>query len=330
MGGIMFGALGYQPITYPFDAAGGEGLELFDAAGRRPSGDSKPGIDPNQFTLFQLSSDAGKPPVLDLHAATPTLKGSDDNPDVRVSVDLLSFRMAPSEGLDDKMQATLRLDMGKDRSSSSQLDPLFWSIAAGLDLAAQAVTAPQESKSMSSDLSRAFRRQPIEIPGGLAELRVEVVAHEEPPWWRRIFSFADNASARKLVAAVGFPGIALDAVQLLDTMLGKVAETKAKPIFQSRPLTVALSERAALDYTAGLSSVSAAVLNDGIFLMLRHKDVSVLTEEPPLFLGGYGRLVPKKHWNPASQQLPVQDPYEHLSYAVLRVKTRAVRLDTGF
>jgi hypothetical protein len=157
-----------------------------------------------------------------------------------------------------------------------------------------------------------------------------MVAHEEPPWWRRIFSFAEAASVRKLVAAVGFPGIALDAVRLLDEMLGRIAERTAQPIFQSRPLTVALSERAALDYTAGLSSVSAAVLNDGIFLMLRHKDVPILSAEPPLFLGGYGRLVPRKGWDPASPKLPETDPYEDLSYAVLRVKTRAFRLDTGF
>jgi hypothetical protein len=330
----MFGALGYQPIEHPLDIAGPKGLDLFEAttptSERRPRALANivPGIDPNQFTLFQLSTADGTPPVLDLHAATPTLKGSDEKPDVRVTVDLLSFRISPSENVDPSMQATLRLDMGKDRSSPSPADPLFWSLAAGIDLAAQAVK-PQEAKSMTADFSHAFKKRPIEIPGGLAQMRVEVVAHEEPPWWRKIFSFADSSSVRKLVSAIGFPGIALDAVQLLDTMLAKVSEAKAKPIFQSRPLVVALSERAATDYTAGLSSVSAAVLNNGVFLLLRHKDAPILAAEPPLYLAGYGRLVPKKGWNSAAPTLPQQDPYDNLSYAVLRVRTREIAMDTG-
>jgi hypothetical protein len=323
----MFGQLGYSPISYPLEVASSTELATFDAdaAGVR----SQPGLDPDQFTLFQLAGQDAPSPIVDLHSATPTLDGNDDNPDARASIDLLSFRIAPSEHLDRTMQATLRLDIGKDRSSPSPLDPLFWSIAAGLDLAAQAVTAPAESKALSSDFSKAFKRRPIEIPGGLAELRVEVVAHVEPPWWRRIFSFADNASVRKLVAAIGFPGIALDAVQLLDTMLGRFDEGKAKPIFRSRPLTVALTKRAAIDFSGGLSSVSAAVLNDGVFLMLRHRDVSLLKLHPPVYLGGYGRLVPKASWDPAAPKPPDDDPYSDLSYAVLRVKTRATRLDPG-
>jgi hypothetical protein len=50
---------------------------------------------------------------MDLHTVSPTLKGIDESPDVRVSVDLLSFRIAPAEKLDPAMQATLRLDMGR-------------------------------------------------------------------------------------------------------------------------------------------------------------------------------------------------------------------------
>jgi hypothetical protein len=325
----MFGKLGYEPISHP---VGLEALRTFDAEGFRDAGrDSADhfGIDPDQFTLFQLTAGNDGPPIVDLHAASPTLNGTADNPDVRVSIDLLSFRIAPAEGLDPKMQATLRLDMGKDRSSASPLDPLFWSIAAGLDLAAQAVSAPKQSKVMSADFSKAFKQRPIEIAGGLAQLRVEVVAHAEPPWWRRVFAFADNASVRKLVAAVGFPGIALDAVQLLDATMSQFAQSKAKPIFQSRPLTVALSDRAAVDYSAGLSTVSTAVLNDGIFILLRHRDASLLVAEPPVYLGGYGRLVPKKGWDPTNPKLADGQAYSDLSYAVLRVKTRAVRLDTG-
>jgi hypothetical protein len=329
----MFGSLGYAAITAPLEMPPATELTPFDAevAAQKTQAFAayigQPNIDPNQFSLFQLAGSEAPSPVVDLHTAAPTLKGSDDTPDVRVGIDLLSFRIAPEDGVDPTMQATLRLDMGKDRLSSSTLDPLFWSIAAGLDLAAQSVTAPADAKGLNADLSKAFKQRPIEIPGSLAELRVELIAHVEPPWWRRIFSFADSASVRKLVAAVGFPGIALDAVQLLDTMLGQFDQARAKPIFQSRPLTVALTEQAAKEFTGGLSSVSAAVLNDGVFLMLRHRDVPLLKVHPPIYLGGYGRLIPKASWDPTAPTLPDDDPYSSLSYAVLRVRTRAVRLD---
>jgi hypothetical protein len=112
-----------------------------------------------------------------------------------------------------------------------------------------------------------------------------------------------------------------DAVQLLDVMLGQFSKAAAKPKFESRPLTVALREGAVFDYTAGLGSVS--VLNDGIFLMLWHRDAPVMVAKPPLYLGDYGRLVPKK---PVSSKLPDSDDYADLSYAV---KRRVVRLDPG-
>jgi hypothetical protein len=320
----MFGTLGYEAIDRPLETAG---LAAFEATAFATA--KGLGVDPNQFTLFQLMGGKDETPIVDLHAASPRLKGSDDNPDVRMSIDLLSFRIAPAEGLDPEMQATLRLDMGKDRSSPSPLDPLFWSVAAGLDLAAQTITGPRDPKTMGADFSKAFKQRPIEIAGGLGQLRIEVVAHAEPPWWRRVFAFADNASVRKLVAAVGFPGIALDAVQLLDATLGEFSRVKAKPIFQSRPLTVALTERAANDFTAGLSSVSAAVLNDGMFVMLRHRDVSVLMAEPPVYLGGYGRLVPKKSWQADVAAVTGDDAYADLSYAILRIRTKSIKIDTG-
>jgi hypothetical protein len=287
-----------------------------------------PGVPADQFTLFQLLGSSATQPIADLHAAAPILEGSDDKPDAQVKIELISFQIAPSEDLDPEMQATLRLDMGKDRSSSSQLEALFWSVAAGLDLAAQAVS--KDPKEKSADLSQSFRRRPIEIPGALGELRVELVAHKPPPWWRRIFSFADNKAVRTLVSAVGVPGIALDAVKLLDEAISRFEEASAKPIFQSRPLTVAMTAKAATDFSGGLDTVKAAVLNDGMFVLLRHRDADIVRATPPIFLSGFGRLVPRKAWDGEKLIVQADDAYRDLSYAVLRVRTREVQLDQRF
>jgi len=322
----MFGTSGYVPISNPLDLPDlvpGPDVAAFEALGGATTAS---GIPPDQFTLFQLMPTNSKVAVADLHGVEPALKGSDEKPDAQARIELVSFQIAGNENLDPKMQATLRLDMGMDPSSSAQQDPLMWSIAAGLDLAAQAVS--KDPKEKAADLSQPFRRRPIEIPGGLGQLRIELVAHEPPPWWRKIFSFVDNAAVRKLVSAVGFPGIALDAVKLLDEVLGRFEQAAAKPIFASRPLTVALTERAASEFSGGLDTAKAAILNDGLFVLSRHRDADLLRNEPPLYLGGYGKLVPRKAWD--GQKLTVgDDPYVDLSYAILRVKTREVAAEKG-
>lgn len=290
--------------------------------------DAGQGLEANQFTPFQISDDPQNP-IVDLHAATAKLAGSEEKPDIQMRIEMLSFQVA-DHGLSDKAQATLRLDVGQDQRSLSGGDPVFWSIAAGLDLAAQAVTGDGDPRQRTADLGKAFRGRPIEIPGGMAELRIQLVAHEPPPWWRRMFSFADNAAVKKLVAAVGFPAIALDAVKLLDEAIGRFDVANAKSIMQSRPLSVALSARAATEFSGGLATVKPAVLNDGVFVLLRQGDAQVLREAPPLYLGGYGRLVPADRWVDGKLRLLGNDPYEKLSYVILRVRTREAKLVDSF
>jgi hypothetical protein len=247
----MFGRLGYEAIIWPPANLATFDPEVGEAQAAKPVMAS-PQLNPDQFTLFQLT-DSADSPVTDLHAAQPTLTGGDDKPDVRVKVELVSFQIAESERLDPGMQATLRLDVGEDASAVGDRDPLFWSIAAGLDLAAQAVGAQSTDPAQrSSDLSQAFRRRPIEIAGGLAQFKVELAAHPPLPWWRRMFQFASSGAVKKLVAAVGFPGIALDAVKLLDEALSRFQEDTARTILESRSLTLALTGHAANEFSAGL------------------------------------------------------------------------------
>src|SRR4051794_37430975 len=95
----LFAQLGYQPIVDRLELYPPEGIELFDAGGvgfgrARSRASAAPAIDPNQFTLFQLD-DASS--ILDLHTAKPILEGSADTPDVRASIELLSFHLSTDE-----------------------------------------------------------------------------------------------------------------------------------------------------------------------------------------------------------------------------------------
>jgi hypothetical protein len=285
-------------------------------------------LSPNQFTLFQLG-DPPDDPVTDLHTAQPRLTAPADKPDVLARIDLVSFQIARSEQLEPGMQATLRLDMGEDAAAVGDREPLFWSIAAGLDLAAQGVSGQKADETQrSSNLSQAFRRRPIEVAGGLAQFKVELVAHPPLPWWRRMFQFASSGAVKRLVAAVGFPGIALDAVKLLDEALSRFEEKSARTILESRPLTLALTDQAANEFSAGLKIVKPAILNDGLFLLLRQGDADLVRRQQPIFLGGYGKLLPSENFSDGTiMTIPDPDPFADLSYAVLRVKTRAVAIE---
>jgi hypothetical protein len=125
----VFAQAGYDPLVWPVEITLPPGTAKMESVA--------PGISADQFTLFQLTDDP-KAPIADLHAISPTLPGSDEKPDVQVRIELVSFQVAPGT-VDEKMPATLRMDMGQDQSSSTDQDPLFWSIAAGLDLATQAM-----------------------------------------------------------------------------------------------------------------------------------------------------------------------------------------------
>jgi hypothetical protein len=319
----MFGQLGYQPVVWIPPALSTTGGEIGIPQFAKPTPVSPP-LSPDQFTLFQLS-DAPDSAVADLHSVQPALEGSEENPDARVRIDLVSFQIGSREKLDPGMQATLRLDMGEDATAVGDRDPLFWSIAAGLDLVADAVTGV-DSGERTADFSQTFRRRPIEIAGGLGQFKVELVAHPPLPWWRRMFQFASSSGVKKLVAAVGFPGIALDAVKLLDEALSRFEEKNAKSIFASRPLTLALTGRAASEFSAGLSLVKPAILNTGLFLLIRQGDAGMVRTQQPYFLGGYGKLVPRDSFKDGNLTLSDKDPFADLSYAILRVKSRSISI----
>jgi hypothetical protein len=270
--------------------------------------------------LFQLSN--AERPICDLTEVTPEIEGSANEPDVQVSVAMLAFHLAHStaESVQEKSRATLRLDLGKDEGSNSQMEALFWSIASGLDLyehikgGANATTP----KKMSDDFSAKFRQRPVEIPGGLGQLRIEIVEHAEPPWWRRAIGFVtEDSSVKRIISSIGFPGIALEAVRLLDAMIGRFEDAAARPILRSRPLTLAFSKAARTDYTAGSEAARIGCIAPGFYVLLRHADTAVFNQSPPVFLGHTGHLVPRSDWekNPATVN-PDSTAYSDITYAV--------------
>src|SRR5260370_5349734 len=118
----VFGRLGYESVSpiqiSNLNAAPKEKIPLLSAGSANS----------DQFMLFQLSD--GDRPIKDLTEVEPTIAGGDDGPDIQASVAMLAFHLGKDAVADVKAnsKATLRLDLGMDDGSNSQMEALFWSI----------------------------------------------------------------------------------------------------------------------------------------------------------------------------------------------------------
>src|SRR5690606_13606189 len=87
-----------------------------------------------QFRVFAIEEDEKGLRLVDPHEVVPKLAGASDKPDVRMNIELVAFHAPASLRNGEFKGATLRLDVGQDPLSRSVLSPVFWSIAAALDL----------------------------------------------------------------------------------------------------------------------------------------------------------------------------------------------------
>ncbi len=281
----------------------------------------------DQFIVFQFSSKADGPTILDTSEVVSSKAGGIEKPDAIASVQLASFHVSKDEGIDKDTRATLRLDLGKDTNSTSKLDTVFWSIAAGMKLYNEVKGKPSDAKDLKTDFNDAFSKRPVEIPGGLGRLSFEVVKHKEPKWWQRIFSFLQSGTGQALTSAIGFPAITGTAINMLDQLLNRLEDDKPEILFQSRPMTLALTQKARDDFSAGVPSVSVGSITPGFCLLARGRDYQSLLELQPQYLGAYGLLKPKDM--PLADFLgkPDLNPLNKLTYAVLRVGIGETKLD---
>lgn len=282
-----------------------------------------------QFIVFQLNSRAEGPAILDCTEVEPAVVGSPDEPDVLVRLEMLAFHVGDAEPVEPDTRATMRINLGKDESSTDKkFDTVFWSIAAGLSLYDQAQRKPAESKRLRAAIGGAFGNRPIEIPGGLGRLTFEVVRHTEPPWWKRVFGFLQSGAADKLVSLLGFPAITLQAIDALDELLNRVADSQPKPLFKSLPMRLAFSRFARDQFTGGSARMRIGCLSQGACVLARASEYDRFAGANLGFDATIGRLVPMDAKPQDVRAGP--DVLGDVTYAVFRVGMRGARLDPTF
>ena len=281
----------------------------------------------NQFLLFHLTPAGLQEPS----EVPPVTEGSEDAPDMLVAASLEAFQMDHSD-LRPGDSATLRFTMGKDPSSTDRnFDNAFWCIAAGLRLFDDVESEPASAPDLRTDFKKAFGNRPIEIPGSLAVMSFEIVRHEPEAWWQRIFKFLESGTGKALTSALGFPAITQTAIQVIDELVSRFQDN-AGSLLKSRPTTFALSQRAMSAYTHSNPQIRMASLNPGWSLIARGADYARLTRDGPRirFYSQLGVIAPEGLSLPELIAAPESNPYNDMTYGLLRIDMKPTQLDPKF
>lgn len=285
----------------------------------------------NQFIVFQLNNTDTGGTLLETSTVEPKIDGGNDAPDVQMTMEMIAFHVGKDEDIPENTRATMRLVIGKDENSSDKFfDTAFWTIAAGLQLYNSATGKPTESKDLKADLTKAFGKRPIEIPGGLARMTFEVVKHKEPQWWQRVFGFLQSGTGKALTSVIGFPAIGQTAIGLVDELLNKLTEDITGVLFKSRPLTLALSKLAKNDFSGGNPRVKVGCLNPGFCVIARGRDFGLLSNADAYFYTAYGKLVPSSVSLEDLLADNYDDPFKNCTYAIFKIAMRGTKLNPDY
>ena len=308
----------------------------------------------DQFLVFQLNNTETGGTVLETSLVEPALAGSEEAPDMQMTIEMIAFHVGKNEGIPDNTRATMRLVIGKDENSrdkyfdaalalqaacgrrlagvmASHVPGMYtWTIAAGLQLFNDAQGKPAESKELKADFTKAFGKRPIEIPGALARMTFEVVKHKEPQWWQRVFGFIQSGTGKALTSVIGFPAIGHTAIGLIDELLNKLDADTTGVLFKSRALTLALSRQAKTDFSGGNPRIKVGCLNPGFCVIARGRDYPVLANADAFFYSAYGKLVPS---SVSEEQLVTgkyEDPFKNCTYGIFKIGMREATLNPNF
>lgn len=281
----------------------------------------------NHFFPLQFSGDDEADPFQDLHDVAPVIAGDDRQPDIKASVELVAAHVAPDDIGGDVDGLTFRLDVGQNEMGRNGAEPLYWTVAAGASSLLQALTGTRgKGGAPPFRIAQSLHGRPIELPQGLGTMRFEIGAHPQVPRWRSLFRLASDPAAERLAGALGFPGIALEGVKLIDEFLANLLP-EGKPLIQSQRLSIAFSARGREHFCMGVPGVSVGVVNPGYVLLMRARDLPIVRDDPPVFRGGEGRLVSRAAIAAGKSRFRWDDnPYNNVSYAVLRVRARSTNL----
>ena len=225
-------------------------------------------------------------------------------------------------------KATLQLQVGQEKKTDA-LDKLFYCINGGLDLYNEIKGRKTDAKDFKKSTDAAMGNKPISMPGGMGQITLKVVKHEEPKWWQKVFSFAKTDTAKDLFSLIGFPGITETALNCVSGMLDSLFDKKPEVLFQSQAIKIGFSQAAKDELSGGLATNFVSCLNPGFWIMARKSDFDTIMNAKPIYYGGYGILAPDGMSEIDALKDSANNPFSKITYAVIRAKMKEVDLKQG-
>lgn len=276
----------------------------------------------NQFILLQLSD--GDKRVLNTTEVIPKLQGA-EKPDINMLLDFESFKIGSNENIDPKTKATLQLKVGQEHKITG-LEKLFYCINGGLDLYNEIKRKKAEPKDFKQSTEAALGNKPISLPGGIGQISLNVVKHDEPKWWQKIFSFAKSDTAKNLMSLIGFGGITEVAVNSIAGMLDNLFDKEPEILFQSQAVKLSFTQAGREELGGDLSTVKVSCLNPGLWVMARKTDYDTILSANPVYYSGFGVLAPDGMSEIDALKDSGNNPFSKITYAIIKAKIKEVDL----
>ncbi|HRQ49303.1 MAG TPA: hypothetical protein PLR74_02125 [Agriterribacter sp.] len=269
----------------------------------------------NQFILLQLSD--GDKRVLKLQGT--------EKPDINMLLDFEGFKIGSNENIDPKTKATLQLKVGQEHKITG-LEKLFYCINGGLDLYNEIKRKRAEPKDFKQSTETALGNKPISLPGGVGQISLNVVKHEEPKWWQKIFSFAKSGAGKNLMSLIGFGGITELAVNSIAGMLDNLFDKAPEILFQSQAVKLSFTQAGKEELGGDLSTVKVSCLNPGLWVMARKTDYDMILSANPVYYSGFGVLAPEGMSEIDALKDSGNNPFSKITYAIIKAKIKEVDL----
>lgn len=284
----------------------------------------------DQFIPFQIDGTGEQNQVRQLHEMEPAFTGDEAHPDILMRVEMVDFHLAENNPLKEGDRATMNISIRQQNPVDDKLQPLYWVATTGLDLYRMFTEQDHSADEHQADLHEAFGRRPIEIPGGTAVLKFDVKKHPKTQWWEYIFAGARSQAGQALVSILGLPGIALEAVKSIESLVNRLVDDNAETLFASQELPLVLTQKAKDRMLGGIQHNKVGALRPGLFLLARGADYQLIREQAPYYHHTYRMLFPAGTTDADIMDPDYIDPFKNITFAIFRVAMVETKLNPPY
>jgi len=293
-----------------------------------------------QGVILQLVQETdGNFKAVDPYSIQPEIEGSAETPDIYMKMTMEKFHIDKRIYCDKNSTATFRLVVGPAQNKiSEKVKPIFWVISAGMKLHELfSNNQGDRDQKMDINLDESFNGKPIEIPGGVVSIHLDVVKHRHPKWWKNLFNFLKDTVGKTVISAIGFPAVTGEAINIIDNTLNQIDRLKDREyIFSSTRTGILVSltkwgdQKAEWFGATGDFSGSLGSLNPGVWIMIQTKDIPFFTKTPFYFDQVYGGLIPIGTTPLEAKAPDFVNPFDNTTFAVFKVDMVPTNLSVDF